>query len=71
MAENVSKHVDEAIACFETALALQPDSVKAHYFLGNVFASIGRVAEAKSHYQAALKLNPNYGPARQNLAQLQ
>ena len=65
-----NQQIDAAVLEFETALRLKPDSLKAHYFLGNVFASVGQAAKAKLHYEEALRLNPNYAPARENLARL-
>jgi hypothetical protein len=39
--------------------------------LGVALARLHRLAEAGSEFQAALRINPNFQPARQALAQVQ
>ena len=38
---------------------------------GGVLFRMGRVEEAKAQFEAALRIMPDYAPARQNLAVIQ
>jgi tetratricopeptide (TPR) repeat protein len=58
---------DEAIACLEKALELQPDFALAHNNLGNALLRKGRVDEAIAQYQKTLVLKPDYANACNNL----
>jgi tetratricopeptide (TPR) repeat protein len=42
----------------------------AHYELGNILAGMGRRDEAREEFEAALKINPNFKGARQELEKL-
>ena len=53
----------QAMARYQTALALDPDQVDAHYYLGGLLAADDHVAEAESHYQAALRVEPEHAQA--------
>jgi len=51
---------EDAISQFETVLRIAPDSEKAHYNLGVLLVRIGgHQREALSHFQAALRANPD------------
>jgi Flp pilus assembly protein TadD len=39
--------------------------------LGAALAQMGRLAEAKSHFERALQINPNQAIAKENLVELQ
>jgi len=58
----------EAIACFEQALRIKPDSVNAHYNLGKALARQGKLDEGIGHLQEALRLEPGYIDAHIGLA---
>jgi Flp pilus assembly protein TadD len=60
-----------AITALRTAVTLQPSSVEAHSMLGLALDRVGIAGEAAKEYQAALKLKPDYAPARLNLANSQ
>jgi Flp pilus assembly protein TadD len=60
-----------AITALRTAVALQPSSVEAHSMLGLALDRVGIAGEAAKEYQSALKLKPDYSPARLNLANSQ
>jgi Tfp pilus assembly protein PilF len=45
----------------------EPPLANTHYWLGTIQEKLGRKAEAKQHYQAALKLNPNLKQASEAL----
>jgi tetratricopeptide (TPR) repeat protein len=55
-----SGRIPEAIAHFETAVRIDPNSVDAHVNLGIAFSGIhGRRAEAIRHFQTALRVKPD------------
>jgi tetratricopeptide (TPR) repeat protein len=56
-----------AVAFFEESLEVAPH-VSTYRFLGDAHRRCGRLAPARSAYQAAIALNPKYEPARQQLA---
>jgi tetratricopeptide (TPR) repeat protein len=62
----------EAIAQFQAMREYEftPYDANTHNNLGAVFASQGRRDEAISHFREALRLQPDHGPARRNLARL-
>ena len=57
----------DLITLYETTLARNPACWMAHNNLGNALAADGRVDEAASHFEAALKLRPDYPEAESNL----
>ncbi len=61
---------DLAETCFRRARALAPRSLRWTYYLGNVEGWLGKYAEAVSHVQEALRIDPSYAPARIRLAHL-
>jgi Flp pilus assembly protein TadD len=56
-----------AIASYREGLALCPSDDVAHNELGELYARLGRAAEARTEFEAALKLNPNFTRAQKNL----
>ena len=67
---------DEAIACFERAVALDPEFedqdhfALAHYSLAGLLNSRGRYTEALTQLKRALSYKPNYPPAATAYRQL-
>jgi tetratricopeptide (TPR) repeat protein len=59
--------LDEAIAEWEKALALEPADARAHNNLGVALARQGRYDEAIPHYEEALKLDSQYFVIHHNL----
>jgi tetratricopeptide (TPR) repeat protein len=53
------RDLNDAAACFEQALALEPGYAEAHYNLGNVFSAQGKLDRAVACYQRALALRPD------------
>jgi Flp pilus assembly protein TadD len=60
-----------AVTALRTAVAVKPSSVEAHSMLGLALDRLGIAGDAAKEYQAALKLKPDYAPARLNLANSQ
>ena len=50
---------------------MNPNSADAHNNLGAALAQMGRISEAIEELKAALRFNPNYLDARNNLTKLQ
>ena len=61
-------HLAMAIGEFEAALKLAPGSAEMHHDLGAELANAGRLHEAVEHFEQAVRLQPDYESARQNLA---
>ena len=60
----------EAAAQYEQAVRIRPDFTAAHYNVAVAYARTGRVAEAVSHFERVLELDPANRPAREYLEQL-
>jgi tetratricopeptide (TPR) repeat protein len=60
----------EAVSCYERALALQPAFPEAHNNLGNALVRLGRLAEALLCYRRVLQLAPNVAETHSNLSKV-
>ena len=60
---------DDASACYRRAHELDPGSFKWMYFLGSLEAKVGKHTEAVRTLRQAVKLDPDYLPARLKLAE--
>jgi tetratricopeptide (TPR) repeat protein len=58
---------DEAVRCFEEAIALRPDDATAHKNLADVLSVLERHEEAGAHYQKVLQVNPEDASAHNNM----
>ena len=58
---------DEAIACFQKTLEINPNYAEAHYNLSFALRSKGRLDEAIRELQETLRLKPDYAAASNNL----
>lgn len=56
-----------AITHYREGLDQCPSDDVAHNELGELYARMGRTAEAQVEFEAALKLNPNFARAQKNL----
>ena len=63
--------MDEAIASYRKALALNPKQAAANTNLGIAFMGKGQLDEAVACYQKAIELDPTYAAARARLAEAQ
>ncbi|HVQ35089.1 MAG TPA: tetratricopeptide repeat protein, partial [Candidatus Bathyarchaeia archaeon] len=61
---------DEAIARFDEALSVDPDSIDAHLNLGSIRAAQGRLDEAIGHFETVVRLDPKDPDAGRVLAEL-
>jgi tetratricopeptide (TPR) repeat protein len=55
---NLDGRLNDAIAAFQSAIALNPNLPEAHYGLGNALFEKNRMADAIAAYQKALQLSP-------------
>src|SRR5262249_2556692 len=53
----------EARRAFEETIRREPSNVEAHYDLGLVLEVLGENQEALREFDAALSINPQFGPA--------
>ncbi len=63
-------HPEEAVAEYQEALRLVPDSAGFHYDLANALVQLGRIPEALAEYGKSIQLKPDYGPAEGSLARV-
>ena len=63
--------IDETVALYERALAVQPGNAIAHNNLGANLESLGKREEAIVHYRRAAELRPRWPVARENLERLE
>jgi Flp pilus assembly protein TadD len=61
------KKYDEAIAHYNEALKLNPDSAAAHNNLARIHHTLGRFDDAIAHYTVALEIDPKLAIAHNNL----
>jgi tetratricopeptide (TPR) repeat protein len=62
------KENEKALAAFEHALQIEPNSISALTGKGQILASEGKNGEAASSFETALKIKPYWGPAHLGLA---
>jgi Flp pilus assembly protein TadD len=66
-----SQRIDEAIAKFRQGLRYKPDNAEAHFGLGAALAAQHKREDAVTELREALRLRPNFPPARKLLYQLE
>ncbi|MDQ7006178.1 MAG: tetratricopeptide repeat protein [Acidobacteriota bacterium] len=50
---------ERAVAAFSKAIEIKPDYAKAHLMLGDALVGLGKLAEARKHYERFLELAPD------------
>ncbi len=72
-ADEISKAGNEegAVPLYREALQYRPNDAELHMSLGMSLANLKRFEEAKTEFEAAIRANPNFQPARQALAAVQ
>jgi len=66
----VARDPREAESRYREGLQICPDDDVAHYELGRILADAGRRGDARDEFETALKLNPNFVAAREELDSL-
>jgi tetratricopeptide (TPR) repeat protein len=66
-----SGHLEQAVPRYREALAYRPADPALHTILGVGLLRLGHLKEAQSELEAALRIDPNYQPAKQALAAIQ
>ena len=64
------ERLDEAMVCFQKAIALDPDFVVAYNDLGIIYEAKGWLDKAEKVYLAGLEIDPSYPNLYSNLAML-
>jgi tetratricopeptide (TPR) repeat protein len=59
--------MSRAIAEYQDALRIEPNSVRAHTDLGSAYAKLGRLSDAVAEYRAAIALAPDLAIPHNNL----
>jgi len=65
-----AKNPRDAISLYRDGLRLCPDDDVAHYELGKILYRMGRAQEARGEFEAALKINPRFRGAQQELEKI-
>jgi Flp pilus assembly protein TadD len=60
--------MDKAKAQYAATLEKAPNAFSAHMALGMIYEGEKDFKKAQEHYEKALKINPNFAPAANNLA---
>jgi tetratricopeptide (TPR) repeat protein len=58
---------EQALACYQTALAVNAEDADTHNNLGNALYALGRCEDALVHYHRALAIRPRYAEGLSNL----
>ena len=66
-----SGHFDQAVLRYRESLAYRPTDAELHTSLGMALAKLARLNEARSEFEAALRIDSGFQPARQALAAIQ
>ena len=66
-----AKNPQAAVAEYREGLKLCPDDDVARYELGKALVGMGRKEEAEAEFDAALKINPKFQGAKQELEKIQ
>jgi hypothetical protein len=62
------KKYDSALYFYEQLSALKPRNAELYYNIGNTYYRLNRIAFAVLNYERALKIDPEYKEAKENLA---
>ena len=62
---------DQAVLRYRESLAYRPADAELHTSLGMALAKLARLSEARSEFEAALRIAPRFQPARQALAAIE
>jgi hypothetical protein len=62
--------LDDALSELTEAVRVKPDDVEARTKFGEALERVGHLAEARAQFETAVRLGPNYAPAREDLARV-
>ena len=62
---------DQAVQRYREALALRPDDAELYTRLGTALAGLGRFQEAQAQFEAAVRIDPGFQPAKSGLQAMQ
>jgi len=62
--------ISDAVVEAQRAVALARDDPAAYEVLGRALASAGRLDEARRAFEASLRIDPSYVPAREGLKRI-
>lgn len=62
-----SKIYDSAAFCYEQIASLKPKNADVYYNLGNTYYRLNKIGHAVLNFERALKINPNFKEAKDNL----
>ncbi len=65
-----AENYELAEAAFQEVVAERPVDAEAHYYLGIALNKLGKTESAALHFHEALRLQPDYDPARRELESL-
>ena len=68
---NAGQGLLEDIAEYKKAIALDPDDVDAHYYLGDDYRIQGRLKDAIAEFKEVLRLNPQRADVQKRLKHLE
>ena len=68
--KNELNDFDKAIELYKKAIEIKPDESMTYFNLALVYASIGRMNDAKHNLEICLKINPNYFLAHHRLSRI-
>jgi len=57
------KQYEEALACFQQIIEIDPNYVEAHYQMGKIFRITHQFEKAITYYKNAINLRPDYSSA--------
>ena len=60
--------IEAAIPYYQASLRLRPSHAETHNHIGLALAKHGDFVEARQHFKRAVRLDPDYAEAKQNLA---
>lgn len=60
--------LDDAIACYNRSLGINPDQAEAHCNIGDALLSQGKTILATEHFREAIRIDPTYATSHYNLA---
>ena len=67
---NLEKDRQKAYVSFQKAVQTDPDNKEAHYGLGHILVSQGKVPQAEAEFREAIRIDPDYSEAHTYLGQI-